>query len=772
MHRQNHPGPIALAPALLLAAIAQATGADVSADRTNKETSGAHALEEVIVTAQKREQSLQEAPIAISVLGARQLEVQGISSLDALGDGAIPSLRVQPFANTPSTLNIAIRGNGPADVGQITREYPVAIYLDGVYLGRAQGLGMDLASLERIEVLRGPQGTLFGRNATGGAVNLISQAPTGELGIKQVFGSGRFDEFRSATHINLPEFAGISARFDYRHAKRDGWVDNTAPGAADYNEYDKDTARLSLRWQPLDAFTLDYAYDYFDVEAAQNYLQMYDDSIIGLIDPTGRERQRQRETRFPIAFLEPTVTEQQAHTLTATWDISDGLTLKSLSAYRELDEAVRNNYAGVFYFNGLVFQEDIEQEQISQEFQLIGTGERLEWLAGLYYFKEQAEDAQQNLFTLDTFGCLTGEPLTPILPTNVFTTCGPGGIILNSVPLPPTLVDADSESYAAYGQATWTPPLLHDQLDLTLGLRYTEDRKSGTREQFVFEDFADDWEHFDFALTMDYHWTPNISTYLKRSTGYRAGGVSLRASRFEPYDEEVARTSELGLKSEFWNRRLRFNAAVFATDYKNMQIDFADPGNIEVIQTINARRKVSVDGLELDLTVTPIQDLVLGLSYTYLDGDMPPQPNPLATPPPATDPDAVPEPVLSSFKLTQTPKHAGAVTVDYSFAQGPWGKASAHFNATSTDSYAYLPLGFQRFDAYTLFNARLTIEDFKLGNSRGGFTLSLWGRNITDEKYIVYAAPVGGQPGGPPPTAITQVFGAPRTLGIDVTFEM
>lgn len=710
------------------------------------------ALEEVIVTAQKREQSLQDAPIAISVLGRQQLETQGINSLDALGGGAIPSLRVQPFANTPSTLNIAIRGNGPTDVGQITREYPVAVYLDGVYLGRAQGLGMELADLERIEVLRGPQGTLFGRNATGGAVNLVSKMPSGEFGIKQVLGAGRFDEFRNATHVNLPELAGISAKIDYLIAERDGWVKNTSPGAADYNEYDKESLRLSLRWQAGDGLTLDYVYEDSDLEATQNYLQMYDDSVIGLI---GNERERANRTRFAVDLLEPTVTEQQSHTLTAQWQISEQLSFKSLSAYRELDEDVNNNYAGVFYFNGLVFEEDISQRQFSQEFQLLGNHGDLEWLTGLYYFEEDAEAAQQNIFTLDSFGCLTGTPLTPIIPTNVFTTCGPGGMVISSFPLPPTLVEAESESTAVYGQLTLNSMAFERPLSLTAGLRYTVDDKAGTRQQFAFDEFTDDWDHLDYAFTLDYQWAPGLSTYLRRSSGYRAGGASLRATSFRSYDKEKAETNELGLKSELWQQRLRINAALFATDYHGLQIDFADPVNIAIIETINAERKVEVDGLELDLTVTPLQGLVLGLHYTYLDGDMPLQPNPLAGG------------ALTRFALTQTPRHAGALTLDYTFSPVPWATLSAHLDITSTDHYAYLPLGFQRFDAYTLYNARLTLGDIKLGENAGNVKISLWGKNITDEEYIVYAAPAGS-----PPVSITQVFGAPRTLGVDITFEL
>lgn len=713
-----------------------AIGAMISISQTSlANLNRSDALETIWVTAQKREQSLQTAPVAISVLTALELEAQGITGFDELSDGSIPSLRILPFGNTPSTKVITIRGNGPLDVGQVTREGSVALYLDGIYLGRSQGLAMEYAELQRIEVLRGPQGTLFGRNATGGAVSLISQRPSGTLGLKQTVGTGRYDALRSATHLNLPAFAGLSIKLDYLHSERDGWVDNAAPGQSDYNAYDKDGGRVSLRWQAAEQLLVDYSYDRSDVDVTQNYFQLYEDNI-GVI---GVEPGRQKKTRFPVNTLDPTTTKQEMHALTASWDWSDKLTLKSLTAYRELDEDTNNNFAGALYFNGLIAASDIQQQQFSQELQFVGTSEQVEWVAGLYYFEEKVDETLLNLFTLDIFGSITGTPLTQIPP------------LLGA---PPRVISAESKSTAVYGQATWTPPILQDRIHITFGARYTEDDKSGQRFEIGLDRFNLDTENVDPLITFAYDWSDSVSSYIKWSSAYKAGGVNSRAASFSAYLPEEVDTLELGLKSEWWDRRLRINAAVFATNFEDIQIDVADRFNAAIAETINGNKTADVDGLELDITLVPLTGLSLNLSYTYLDGDMPLQPNPLAAG------------ALEQFAFAQTPQHAGSVSASYTFAPTRYGTFIAHADITSTDQYAYVAFGDERKDAYTLLNARLSLTDIKLGQQPGRFKVSVWGKNLTDEDYVVFALPLGN-----PPLAVTQVYGTPRTAGIDFSYE-
>lgn len=702
------------------------------------------ALEEVLVTAQKREQSLQNMPIAISVITGTQLELQAITDLAGMGMGVIPSLRVIPTANTPSNLIIAIRGNGPGDPSEVTREGSVAVYLDGVYIARSQGLGMELADLERVEVLRGPQGSLFGRNAVGGAVSLVSKNPTGEWGVKQTFTAGRFDEFRSITHINFPEFSGISSKFDYLHSEREGWVNNTAPGEADYNEYEKDGGRFSLHWQRMDNIFASYVYDQSRVETAQNYFQFYDDRV-GVF---GNERDRRSQTRLPVAPLKPTVSDTKGHALTISWDISESLNFKSISAYRDLEEDANNNYAGVLYFNGLSDASVFDQDQITQELQLVGALERLEWIAGVYYLKEEVDKTLQDSFTLDIFNVFGGGALSPITPPTTFDALGSGTF------LPPRIVTGEAVSTAIYGQATWNPPLLSDSLRLTLGGRYTEDERSAVRFEMSSIKSDQDSENFDATLAIEYQWLAGFSGYLKWSTAYKAGGVNTRSVSFSPFAEETAETLEVGLKSEFWNNRARLNIAVFNTDHDDLQLDFTNPLNPVIVETINAKNSAEVDGFEVDLTISPYRGLLIGLSYSHLDSDIPLQPNPLDGG------------VLKRFFIPATPKHAAALTMDYRFDPWRFGVLKAHMNMTSTDDYSYVPFGEQRTDAYSILNARLALTEMDFGQLKGTFSASLWGRNLTDEEYVTFAFPVGE-----PAVVIAQKFGDPRTVGVDISYQ-
>ncbi len=726
-----------------IAAVLAAVMAWLPYDRAAAEEE-AYVLDEVIVTAQKREQSLQDAPIAISVMNDVQLELRRIVDLKALETGAIPSLRVMPNGNTTSNLVVAIRGNAPGDPTEVTRDPAVAIYLDGVYLARSHGLGMDLVDLERIEVLRGPQGTLFGRNSIGGAVSLVSKKPTGKFGFRQSVDVGRFDELRSVTRIDLPTIAGVNAKLDFVHSERDGWVNNTAPGEADYTEYTKDGGRLAIHWPASDSFTLDYSFDFSDAETAQNYFQFYADRI-GVF---GDEPDRRSETRLP-AQLEPSVSDQQGHSLIVSWNQSENLTIESISGYRKLEDISNNNYLGTLYFNGLSDASVTDQDQLSQEFQLIGTHERLKWAAGIYYLKEDLSKTLQDSFTLDIFGLFGGGPLSQITPPTTFDALASGDF------LPPRIVHSEARSTAVYGQATWTPAVLDDALRLTLGLRYTEDERSATRFETALSISDQDSEHVDTTAAVEYEWNDSVSTYAKWSTGYKAGGVNTRSVSFMPFEEETADTIEIGLKSEFWERRARFNIAAFMTDYDDLQLDFIDPVNPTILETINAARKVDVDGLEFDLTVAPLEGLRIGASYSYLDGDMPLQPNPLAGG------------VLQQFFVPQAPKHAGALTLDYRFEPWRFGTLSAHISMTSTDDYFYTPIvGEQRTDSYTLFNARLTLADIALGPDGGTLKVSAWAENLTDEEYVVIAFPIGD-----PAVSIAQAFGDPRTLGVNVTYE-
>ena len=693
----------------------------VYADLTHKDGT-IEILEEVIVTAQKREESIQKVPLAIAALNSDQLSTMGISSLDGLADSVISSLRVSPNGSSSSSLTIAIRGDGPPDAVQPTSQGPVAIYADGIYLGRANGLTMELADTKRIEILRGPQGTLFGRNSTSGAINIISNDATGEFSVDQLVGRGNYDAFRSVTRINLPAIGGIASKVDYVHSSRNGWVNNTLPGQADFNEYNKDGGKISLNWDLTNQLNVKYAYDQSDIQSAQVYFQLYED-MLGAI---GQERNRQSKTRFPLV-LQPTDVDSLGHSLIMTWELNEAISINSLSGYRELDEDGFNNYGGTLYSGGLIIDQDIEQHQISQEFQIIGAiSEIIDWVSGIYYFEEQTDFDIQFLSSLDM-------GFNPVVPPM-------GGPVTRST--------GNAESIAIYGQAAWH---VNKKLTLTLGARYTEDDKSARRAGFLSPDINS--ENTDISTAISYAWSENLLTYLRYATAYKAGGYNSRSVSFLPYLEEKNKAWEAGIKSQWFDQHLRINAAFFINEYDDKQFDFIDPSDTTVVETLNAKKQVELTGFEFELSFVPFSGFVLGANYTYLDGDMPIQPHPDGSG------------ATQRFVLIQTPTHSGAITTDYIIANLEVGTLKAHIDVTSTSRYAHTTFPSSREDAYMLINARLTLDDVSVGND-AKLGVSLWGRNLADEEYANLGFPIGT-----PPVTTIQSFGTPRTYGIDLTLK-
>jgi iron complex outermembrane recepter protein len=779
----------------------------------------ATALEEVVITAQKREQTLQDAPIAVSALNSEQLEQRGITSLSDMVAGAMPSVKIQPFPNNPGTLIVSIRGIGPADAGQITKEPGVGIYQDNIYLGRSQGLGMELADLERIEVLRGPQGTLYGRNVVGGAVNLISKKPTGEFGLKQTLSYGfEFNDVKSISHINTDRYAGFAAKVSYLYSDQDGWVENEGSGGDyhDYNEFEKQGARLALNWDNDSNVTADYVYDWADSDIMQNYFQLHDagnltvynaddlappdltllsvpptewgpeqlamlDNIssgayLGQLQPFPNDEPANKpvdNTRAALA-VQPNKIEVEGHAFTLSWDINDTTTLKSFTAYRELHQKTHYNYGGVFGI-GLATASPydiIDQDQWSQEFQLVGSAldDSIEYVAGAYYYNENVSEIQPaNSTAMElAFVPLVTNPVELQNPGNVapFIVVRDGKLVTlpAAVPIQPGAtypgrdVSSKTESAALYGQMRWQAT---DKLAVSVGLRYTNDKKDSKRDFFEgvqVNQVADSNDSsVDPMATIDYDWNDSLNTYLRYATGYKAGGVNLRSNTFASYDPEEVESYEFGLKSTFWDRRARFNTAIWTSNYADYQIDFSDPVDITISETFNASNgNVELWGVEIDFTVIPMDGLTLTFDYNYIHWSLDSQPNPL-------NPDGPSE----EFDIPQAPRHSGTVSVDYEFEPFSWGTLLLHadYIGQSEEHMRFSPKGNQRRDDRNLFNARVTLADLAVGPDAGMLNASLWAKNLTDEDYVVYSITNDGV------GSISDAWGEPRSVGVSLVYE-
>lgn len=728
--------PLALAVALasgLLAhsAIAQDTG-----------NARATTLEEVIVTAEKREASLQDTPISIAALSSDNLETLGISGIGDMGKN-VPNLEMAPFPNSRSAYVMFIRGVG-SNESQTTQDPAVGVYMDGVYVARNIGLGADVADLERVEVLRGPQGILYGRNTTGGAVNLISAKPTGEFGFKEVATAGNYGYWRSQTQINLAESAGVSAKISFDRSEKDGWRQN-ASGGHDFQDEDKTGARLALRMAASEDLTIDYSYDMSDIGGPQGYYQIIEvpatarNYYLGLGIPAGAvdffilptvnaySNKHRGEWGFQSTPVKDSDTDIQGHGLTVTWELGD-ITLKSITGYRELQENVSQNYSGNPFVEALNVDARVHHRQFSQELQAIGEAldGGLKYVAGLYYFNEHGYEREYDTSA--------------------------GFVVENR------WIKSDNEAWAAYGQVTWTPV---DPLDITLGGRYTVDEREAEKFSGVYfsqvRKADEDYSNFSPALTINYRWTDDISTYAKATSGYKSGGFNTRSTEtgfLQPYDEEEVVSYEIGMKSTWLDDRVRLNVAGFYNDWTDMQQNFIlVPGTPFLTDTFNAGEAVT-QGFEIDMVAVLLEGLQLSVSYGYTNAEF----KEVIDPGTGLD-------VADFYTMPYAPENSYAVALDYDLPSFSFGNMSLHVDYSWRDDTVGTAPPQDGFDlpSYGLLNARITLADVATGHDGSSLKFAIWGKNLNDEEYLLHTIGLGGTNVG--------WFGEPRTYGLDITYE-
>ncbi len=683
-------------------------------------------LEEVLVTAQKKVESLQDTPIAIAAFNEDALETIGVTSVADLRGNA-PSLNISYFAADRAAPLLFIRGMGSVDV-QTTKDPAVGLYLDGVTLGRASGLATDVADLERIEVLRGPQGTLYGRNTTGGAINYITRKPGEELGVKLKVSAGNEDFLEGRAMVNVPITDKLFVKGTYMASTEDGWVENKVnlPNQVDYFEDDKDAGNIAVRWLPTGNFTIDYAYDFSNMND-------YGNAFYQVTNGKSTDRQDETDQMFGLS---PSKSEVEGHNLTMAWELGS-VTLKSITGYRELDNSLKQNYIGNFYQ-----ENQIDQDQFSQEFQAIGSmGDRLEYVAGLYYYDENSTEDQQ----------------TDMTPWFGFIWPGVSGYDAWSV-------DADSTSWAVYGQGTWTPNMLDNRLRLTLGMRYTDDEREATKSYLsdlftgpavppLVVDADNDFDNFSPSFTVDYAFTDNVNGYAKVVTGYRAGGFNTRATPegFQAgFDQEEVTSYELGVKSDLWNNRLRLNIAAYYNEYDDLQVDQVRPGII-FTDTLNTG-EATIQGVEVELTVLLTRGLTVDAFYAYTDADYDEYKDlNLET--------GEIEDLADVKNMPYAPESAGKVAVNY---QLPVSYGEYSFNV----DYQYQgrtysgPNTNTGNDSYGIWNARVQLAGLPVLS--GDLKLAAWGRNLDDKEYTMATSDLG---------AVSSIYGTPRTYGVDVIYE-
>jgi iron complex outermembrane receptor protein len=717
-------------------------------------------LDEVVVSAEKHETKLQDTPISISVLSSDALANRHAQSIEDLGDGSIPSLRVAPFFARSSALTIGMRGIGAlGDANQPARDQAVGVYIDGVYLGRAQGLGSALYDVERIEVLKGPQGTLFGRNTDGGAISIVTRPPTGKFDLRATAGYGDYSAYKAEAHLDLPSFDNISLKFDALVTRRDGTTINpTTSGQPDFNGYDKRGFHAEALWKPQDNFSADYAFDVSNDQTTPYYVQLLTKGSLALAPLIQLQPERAKAANVGVP-MHWNIGNTWGHRLTLDWTLGPALEIRSVSAYRRLSQSQYDNAEEVlsaYAPNGLFSRYSMAhtyQDQYSEELQVIGRLPNIQFAAGGFYYREHARDNAQTPLSLQWNA--TGTAYTFL------------SLNLDTVSLD-RASHVTTESAGVFGQAVWTPPVMGGISHLTLGGRFTHDKKSGDLDTVngAAPTFVDAnhvtvtgiipldkaWNRFDPLVILAVDAAPDVNLYGKWSTGYKSGGANSRSLTYRAFNPETVSMFEIGAKTEFWDHRARINLAAYSGNLKQVQVDFNvivlnnTRGTLETTNAATGKTK----GLEADFALQPLDGLTFSGSYTYTKVTLSQAFNPFIN-------------ANSTVYPLYTPKQAGSLEVDY---ERPLSMATfkAHADANLADSQYTSSTDPTLSDKSFIVNGRLALSDIHVADSDARLQVSVWARNLFNEQHAFLKntnASLGTY----------GIFNDPRTFGLDATVQ-
>lgn len=675
-------------------------------------------IEQIIVTAEKREQPLQDVPLAVSSFGSEDLQRLVVNDTIDIGK-YVPGLVFYSTTGGNNRGVAYVRGIGqwdphPAHSGR------VPLYIDGVYVGNQTGMNGTLYDLERVEVLRGPQGTLYGRNTIGGAINVISRKPTSEPGSSIEVRGGEQGYFEARGHLNGPiAGAALAGRLTFRRAVRDGLVKNDFEAGDDSENLNRRSMRAALRWLPPDSgLVADYVFEHSEFNEADSADRL--GAVLnrgwvarGILPRTvelGPSRPGDpffNSDRAPDGSRFHSDLTVEFHALTVGWDVAPDLVLKSITGRREMDMANMNDVDGT---DALVFSAGsvVAHEQIYQELQAVGTAfdGALDYTAGATFFDEKFETDQNNFFLAS--------------PVNRGRR-----------------VDGDNDARGAYGQAS-----LHasSRLTLTAGARYTEETKRHFVELFTngdTGDFKSDFDNFSPMFRANWNWSDSLMTYLGWSRGYQAGGFPARppaSSRafLVPYDEEIVSAREAGAKAQFFDRRVQLNVAGYHYDHKDQQISnyIAEANGF----TIDNAGRSRIRGIEAELRASPTGSLDLMVNAAWNNGKFLEyiQTDPVTGQDVDVSESRVhlrsPRRMISGSARYRVPVIAASelsATLSFRYTSAQYSNA----NPDAPAVHSYSP------NSRTVWDLRVQLDD-ALG--REGMWFAFVGQNITDKEYIVF----------------------------------
>lgn len=753
---------------------------------------GGTQLEEIVVTAQKREQNLQDVPISITALGAGALEANRIVDVRDLNATA-PNLTVRVSAGGAQLPNYSMRGVVTAG-GALGSDRGISLYIDGVYIQTAIGSVFELADIERIEVLKGPQGTLFGRNSTGGAISIVTRNPSGRFGVRQEVTLGNYDQFRTKTRVDLPQVGPVRSAFTFLHSERKGDTENLGAGTV----WDYGVAGQGLRTSPkrlgdedinavFGAFSFDllpnldlsYKFDwtenhytpdaqgmaYLDAPAIPGLgLSLINDVILGsqpnpgLLTPITNKR--------PDAvnnwYTTPSQSFAWGHNLTARYQITDEIAVKNIFSYRHSGISTGFQLDGL---GGLVVTPPMvalglapaaavgqpwimvvnatqtDDRQWSDELQLTWTNRWFDLTAGYIHFDNKASGGGAGGIGATSFAPYSGF----VLPNPVV---GKADIHVKS----------DAVFAQIEGHVT-------SRLDVVGGYRLTRDEKEGldtsvpgSIQPISYKNARPTW-----LAGVNYRPIDGVLTYAKYATGFISGGELATLT----YGPETAKSYEIGVKADLLDRRLRTNLALFDVKYGDLQLTTSGlnvtPPVDAALVLVNAG-SAKAKGFEWETTVIPLDGLTLSANLGYTDFKYTSLNPSVGT--------------LEFFLPVYRPKWTNTFSAEYDTPPVYAGghvmlRLDANYRSKTFLGVTYPQLNNQAaVDAVTtedswIVNGRAALVDFDLAGAKA--QAALWARNILDNRDLTISSPffLSATLGAVYPSAYERA----RTFGVDLIVE-
>ena len=733
----THPTTQSRVGALLTALATALFGAGAVAEEgTGRASADSDRLiEEIVVTANRRQENTQEVAMSINAYGADRIQDSGIEALSDV-QFLTAGLKIGEV-NTASV--ITIRGIGQQQLVE-GAETGAAVHQDGIFLSNRLDQAKQLFDIERIEVLRGPQGTLYGRNATGGAINFITGSPGSEFDGGFSVTAGDYKLLQTEGHVSGP-IAGdtLMGRFAFKTVARDGYTENILDGDP-YDNVDVSAFRAKLKYEPSDRFSLDVSADYSKQKGVTSpLLERLNHDVplalegVGAIIPSALGNLEDRKIAFNVngrGVIE--ITGFAAH---LTWDF-DNLTLKSSTGHRDtfISKTYDVDFSQLdFAFFGPSF---VETTHVSQEFNLSSTWEGpLQFVAGVFYFDQE----NPNGLSAYTHVVITPE-------------------FWFRVPIEAANDLLDTRAWAAYGEVDYH---FNERWKVTVGARFSDEEKKMKSTLTILgnpqaEDLTDSWDSFTPKISLSYFQSDDVMWYATVARGFKGGGF-LPFGFQDGFAPEIVTNYEVGINSLLLNGRLRFNGSLFSMDYTDLQVfqvaDLpGDDGGFITINRVTNAGETTINGVELEMDWAPTDRLVFRANVSLLD---------------ATYGKLILESLsgvgtedVSGNQQTGAPERSVNLMAQYEFPVGAWGTARVQAEYAHQSRVYFVPTNEKVASQapFGQFNLRVILDD-----SAERWQYALYAENVNDEVIVAHQNITNGG------DSIQNNLLAPRNYGISIS---